>query len=77
MTVYEDEWAFWDDIAGKYIFKHADTDRNVTNVIEAAGVYADLMVIARRKRRAAKIPEGDMPRVSMTAASFMAAGASR
>jgi len=77
MTVYEDEWAFWDDIAGKYIFKHADTDLNVANVIEAAGIYADLMVIARRKRRAGRIPEGDMPRLSVTAASFMAADASR
>ncbi|ANI00196.1 hypothetical protein SAMN04490189_3183 [Pseudomonas koreensis] len=77
MTVYEDEWAFWDDIAGKYIFKHADTDQNVSKVIEAAGVYADLMVVARRKRRAGRIPEGDMPRVSVTAASFRMDGASK
>jgi hypothetical protein len=77
MTIYEDEWAFWDDIAGKYIFKHADTDQNVSKVIDAAGVYADLMVVARRKRRAGKIPEGDMPRVSVTAASFRMDDASK
>ncbi len=28
MTVYEDEWEFWDDIAGKYILKHAETDHS-------------------------------------------------
>ena len=71
MTVYEDEWAFWDDIAGRYIFKHAGSDHNVTHVIEAAAVYADLMVIERRKRKAAKIPDNDIPRVSATAASVV------
>lgn len=77
MTIYEDEWAFWDDIAGKYVFKHADTDQNVSKVIDAAGIYADLMVVARRKRRAGKIPEGDMPRVPVTAASFRMDDASK
>ncbi|WP_339451539.1 hypothetical protein [Pseudomonas sp. EA_5y_Pfl2_R50] len=77
MTVYEDEWAFWDDIAGKYIFKHADTDHNVSHVIEAACVYADRMVVARRNRKVGKIPDGDMPRVSVTAASFQAFAVSR
>lgn len=67
MTVYEDEWAFWDDIAGKYILKHAETDHNVNNVIEAASTYADRMVIARRKRKPAKIPAGDMSRTSAAA----------
>ncbi|CAI8942522.1 transposase [Pseudomonas sp. IT-P395] len=28
MTVYEDEWEFWDDIAGMYILKHAETDHS-------------------------------------------------
>jgi hypothetical protein len=28
MTVYEDVWAFWDDIAGMYILKHAETDHS-------------------------------------------------
>lgn len=68
MIIYEDEWAFWDDIGGRYIQKHAGTDHNVNEVIEAAAVYADLMVIARRKRKAAKIPADDIPRVSITAA---------
>jgi hypothetical protein len=70
MNIYEDEWAFWDDIASKYIFKHAGTDHNVDHIIEAAGIYADLMVSARRKRKAVKIPEGDLPRVSATKASL-------
>ncbi|WP_166216338.1 hypothetical protein [Pseudomonas atagonensis] len=71
MTVYEDEWAFWDDIAGKYIFKHAGVDQNIDIIIEAAGVYADSMTIARRKRRVGKIPVGEIPRVSMTSANLM------
>lgn len=53
MTIYEDEWAFWDDIAGKYIFKHAGVDPNTDIVIKSAGVYADSMVLERRKRKRA------------------------
>jgi hypothetical protein len=75
MTVYEDEWAFWDDIAGKYILKHAETDHNVNNVIEAASNYADRMVIARRKRKSEKVPVGDIPRMSATAQAVMAEAA--
>lgn len=75
MTVYEDEWAFWDDIAGKYILKHAETDHNVSNVIEAASTYADRMVIARRKRKLAKVPAGDVPRMSASASTLVAAAA--
>ena len=56
MIIYEDEWAFWDDIAGKYILKHAAVDNNVDKVIDAAGVYADLMVLERRKRKRIKLP---------------------
>jgi hypothetical protein len=67
MTVYEDERAFWDDIAGKYILKHAGIDHNETHIIEAATVYADRMVIARRKRKSEKVPDGDVPRISATA----------
>jgi hypothetical protein len=74
MTVYEDEWEFWDDIAGKYILKHAETDHNVSRVIDAASTYADLMVIARRKRKSEKVPVGDVPRISVTA-KIIAAGA--
>ncbi|MBC3269649.1 hypothetical protein HU765_06920 [Pseudomonas sp. SWRI81] len=73
MTVYEDEWGFWDDIAGKYIFKHAGSDHNVKHVVEGAGKYADAMVLERRLRRAAKIPVDDLPRVSATAASVATA----
>jgi hypothetical protein len=69
MTVYEDERAFWDDIAGKYILKHAETDHNVDRVIEAASTYADLMVKARRKRKTEKVPLGDTPRMSVTASA--------
>ncbi|HJR32553.1 MAG TPA: hypothetical protein VJ889_27835 [Pseudomonas sp.] len=58
MTIYEDEWAFWDDIAGRYILKNANTDPNTGNIIEAAGFYADAMVVERRKRRRAKVPTG-------------------
>lgn len=68
MTVYEDERAFWDDIAGKYILKHAETDHNVDHVIEAASTYADRMVLARRKRKSEKVPVGDVSRMSVTAA---------
>ncbi|WP_434595208.1 hypothetical protein J3Q09_03980 [Pseudomonas sp. R4-83] len=75
MTVYEDEWAFWDDIAGKYILKHAETDHNVNNVIEAASTYADRMVIARRKRKSAKVPTGDVPRMSASASTIVASAA--
>lgn len=67
MTVYEDEWAFWDDIAGKYILKHAATDHNVRHVIEAASTYADRMVIARRKRKSEKVPSGEVARKSAKA----------
>jgi len=75
MTVYEDEWGFWDDIAGKYILKHAETDHNVSHVIEAAANYADRMVIARRKRKSEKVPVGDVPRMSATAKAVVAAAA--
>lgn len=61
MIVYEDEGAFWDDIAGKYILKHAAVDHNVDKVIGAAGVYADLMVLERRKRKRVKLPVKDVP----------------
>lgn len=75
MTVYEDEWLFWDDIAGRYILKHAETDHNVDRVIEAAATYADLMVIARRKRKSAAVPDGDVPRMSVTASTTVAVSA--
>lgn len=61
MSIYEDEWAFWDDIAGKYILKHAAVDHNVDKVVGAAGVYADLMVLERRKRKRVKLPVKDVP----------------
>lgn len=67
MTLYEDEQAFWDDIAGKYILKHAGSDNNAGRVIEAASVYADRMVVARRKRKIEKVPVGEVPRMSATA----------
>lgn len=75
VTVYEDEWEFWDDIAGKYILKHAETDHNVNNVIEAASTYADRMVVARRKRKSAKVPVGDIPRMAASASTIVAAAA--
>ncbi|MGE8145810.1 hypothetical protein ACQKP7_11490 [Pseudomonas frederiksbergensis] len=56
MIIYEDEWAFWDDIAARYLLKHAATDHNVNHVIEGAGFYADSMVLERRKRKRAKLP---------------------
>lgn len=68
MTIYEDERAFWDDIAGKYILKHAETDHNVNKVIDAAATYADLMVVIRRKRKFLKAPDSEAPRFSVTAA---------
>jgi hypothetical protein len=75
MTVYEDEWAFWDDIAGKYILKHAGADHNVSHVIEAASTYADRMVIARRKRKSEKVPGGEVPRMSASATAVVTATA--
>ena len=57
MTIYEDEYAFWDDIAGKFILKHASNDTSAKDIIEAAGFYADQMVIERRKRKRKKNPE--------------------
>lgn len=54
VKIYEDEWAFWDDIAGKYIFKHAGVDLNTDIVLKAAGYYADSMVLERRKRNRVK-----------------------
>lgn len=67
MTVYEDEWAFWDDIAGRYIMKHAGADHNIGYVIDAASTYADRMVVARRKRKFEKVPVGDVSRIPATA----------
>ncbi|MBV4486734.1 hypothetical protein HU727_014140 [Pseudomonas sp. SWRI153] len=75
MTVYEDEWAFWDDIAGKYILKHSGVDHNISNVIEAASVYADRMVIARRKRKFEKVPDGEVFRKSAKATTVLATAA--
>jgi len=51
MTIYEDEWAFWDDIAGRYILKHSGADMNTDKVVKAASHYADVMVVERRKRK--------------------------
>lgn len=70
MNIYEDEWAFWDDIAGKYVFKHAGTNNNASYLVDAAATYADLMVVERRKRKVVQIPNGELPRVSATAASL-------
>lgn len=56
MIIYEDEWPFWDDIAGRYLLKHAATDHNLKHIIEGAGFYADSMVLERRKRKRAKVP---------------------
>lgn len=56
MTVYEDEWAFWDDIAARYILKHAGTESNTANIVDAAGYYADAMIVERRKRKRVKLP---------------------
>lgn len=55
MTIYEDEWAFWDDISARYILKHANIDPNTANIIDAAGYYADAMVVERRKRKRVKL----------------------
>lgn len=60
MIVYEDESAFWDDIAGRYILKHASLDQNAYKIVEGAGVYADLMVLQRRKRKRVKSPVKDL-----------------
>ncbi|CAI8958188.1 Terminase large subunit [Pseudomonas sp. IT-347P] len=73
MTVYEDEWGFWDDIAGKYILKNAGVDHNANHIVDAAATYSDLMVLARRKRKAARMPAGDIPRITATAESVAAA----
>ncbi|MGL6245738.1 hypothetical protein [Pseudomonas sp.] len=59
MTIYEDEWAFWGDIVGRYILKHAAIDNNVDKVVDAAGVHADLMVLERRKRKRVRLPAQD------------------
>jgi hypothetical protein len=56
MIIYEDEWAFWDDIAGRYLLKHAASDHNSKHIIEGAGFYTDSMVLERRKRKRAKLP---------------------
>lgn len=65
MTIYEDEWAFWDGIAGKYIFKHAGVDLNTDVVIKAAGFYADSMVLERRRRKRVK----SLPGVAVSASA--------
>lgn len=57
MTIYEDEYAYWDDISGKFILKHASNDTSAKGIIEAAGFYADQMILERRKRKRAKNPE--------------------
>lgn len=75
MTLYEDERAFWDDIAGKYILKHAGADQNVSKHIDAATTYADRMVIARRKRKIEKAPVSDIPQMSATASKTVTASA--
>lgn len=69
MIVYEDEWAFWDDIAGRYLLKHAATDHNFKHIIEGAGFYADSMVLERRKRKRAKLPVASLPDPAGTAAT--------
>jgi hypothetical protein len=56
MTIYEDEWLFWDDIAARYILKWATTEPNTDDVIGAAAHYADSMVVERRKRKRLKQP---------------------
>jgi len=75
MTLYEDERGFWDDIAGKYILKHAGADQNVSKHIDAATTYADRMVIARRKRKVEKVPASDIPQMSATATKLVTANA--
>ncbi|WP_434766838.1 hypothetical protein [Pseudomonas triticicola] len=75
MTLYEDERAFWDDIAGKYILKHSGADQNITKYIDAATTYADRMVIARRKRKIERLPDSDIPQRSASVASLVAANA--
>jgi hypothetical protein len=72
MAVYEDEWAFLDDIASKYIFKYAGADHNETHIIEAATIHADRMVVARRKRKSEKVPVDDVLRMSATAKTVVA-----
>jgi hypothetical protein len=57
MTIYEDEFAFWDDIAARFILKHASNDPSSKDIVESAGFYADQMVIERRKRKREKNPE--------------------
>ncbi|SEM95114.1 hypothetical protein SAMN04487857_107175 [Pseudomonas sp. ok272] len=57
MTIYEDEYAYWDDISGKFILKHASNDIGAKDIIEAAAYYADEMILQRRKRKRAKNPE--------------------
>lgn len=57
MTIYEDELAFWDDIAGRYILKYAANDPSAKDVFVSAAFYADSMLVERRKRKRAKNPE--------------------
>lgn len=56
MTIYEDEYAYWDDISSKYLMKHASSDV-APFIIHNAGFYADQMVLERRKRKREKNPE--------------------
>ncbi|MEB0044496.1 MULTISPECIES: hypothetical protein [unclassified Pseudomonas] len=54
MTLYQDELAFWDDVAARYMFKFAVSDENAHKVVTGAADFADLMVVERRKRKRAK-----------------------
>ena len=69
MTLYEDEYAFWDDIVGRYLLKVASTDHNLTHIIEGAGFYADSMVLERRKRKRSKLPVAEVAATRDAAAS--------
>ncbi|VEF13045.1 Uncharacterised protein [Pseudomonas fluorescens] len=59
MTLYEDEWAFWDDIVSKFMMKFASGDSNDERHVRKASECADLAVLERRKRKRVKLAGKD------------------
>ncbi len=57
MRIFTDEVAYWDEITARFIQANATAGGRADYIVEAAVLYAELMIKARRELKIEKAPE--------------------
>ncbi|WP_176465119.1 hypothetical protein [Pseudomonas sp. Irchel 3E20] len=57
MRIFTDEVAYWDEITARFIQANATAGGRADYIVEAAVLYAELMIKARRELKIEKVPE--------------------